>query len=315
MECNDLLSNITLNDGDELLTMKKILKYFPDSPPEEYIHVLVFPPEITTTSDEVLKLREKVASLKEKLNKSEYNVRDVPLEGLKEYICKEYNLPSLEKDRAVLKFISRDKERYLSQNNQNFCKMLQQFILNNNFKLIVVIETSSKAFSDWSFPKVYQLYKLGKSDDPSLSIFLPFTCEYKDLEDDSSQKNISQNPMGMPSRFCNRLTPNHKMVGMTEVKNEDFFKGIAQNVIQLESALSNCKRKANKEGKPSFKLLEPVTIMYKDKNMQTKLEKVLECITWLLDEVQKPDSAHVIGKERKIKRVRSKGNLTRKSDK
>jgi hypothetical protein len=29
------------------------------------------------------------------------------------------------------------------------------------------------------------------------------------------------------------------------VKDEDFFKGIAQNAIQLESALSNRKRKAN----------------------------------------------------------------------
>ena len=38
---NDLLSNLTLNDGDELLATKKISKYFPDSPPEEHIHVIV----------------------------------------------------------------------------------------------------------------------------------------------------------------------------------------------------------------------------------------------------------------------------------
>ncbi|PKK56768.1 hypothetical protein RhiirC2_799321, partial [Rhizophagus irregularis] len=38
---DDLLSNLTLNDGDELLATKKILKYFPDSPPEEHIHVIV----------------------------------------------------------------------------------------------------------------------------------------------------------------------------------------------------------------------------------------------------------------------------------
>jgi len=60
-------------------------------------------------------------------------------------------------------------------------------LLNNNFKLIVVIETPSKAFSDWSFPKVCQLYGLGESDDPSLSVFPPFTCGCKDLENDSSQ--------------------------------------------------------------------------------------------------------------------------------
>src|SRR3989337_639491 len=41
---DDLLSNLTLNDGDELLATKKISKYFPDSPLEEHIHVLVEPP-------------------------------------------------------------------------------------------------------------------------------------------------------------------------------------------------------------------------------------------------------------------------------
>src|SRR6185437_13898038 len=60
-------------------------------------------------------------------------------------------------------------------------------LLNNNFKLIVVIETPSKAFSDWSFPKMCQLYGLSESEDPSLSVFPPFTCEYKDLESDSSR--------------------------------------------------------------------------------------------------------------------------------
>src|ERR1044071_640913 len=38
---DDLLSNLTLNDGDELLATKKISKYFSDSPPEEHIHVIV----------------------------------------------------------------------------------------------------------------------------------------------------------------------------------------------------------------------------------------------------------------------------------
>ncbi|GBC49899.2 hypothetical protein GLOIN_2v1777129 [Rhizophagus irregularis DAOM 181602=DAOM 197198] len=36
-----------------------------------------------------------------------------------------------------------------------------------------------------------------------------------------------------------------KTVGVTEVKDEDFLKGIAQNAVQLESALSNRKRKAS----------------------------------------------------------------------
>src|ERR1051325_10157752 len=46
---DDLLSNLSLQDQDELLATKKISKYFPDSPAEEHIHVLVEPPASTAT--------------------------------------------------------------------------------------------------------------------------------------------------------------------------------------------------------------------------------------------------------------------------
>jgi hypothetical protein len=72
---DDLLSNLTLNDGDELLATKKISKYFPDPPPEEYIHVIVEPPETTaTSSQEVLELREKLASLQALFSKSTHGM-------------------------------------------------------------------------------------------------------------------------------------------------------------------------------------------------------------------------------------------------
>src|SRR5947209_10598322 len=41
------LRNLILQDSDELLAIRKISKYFEDSPPEEHIHVLVSPPETT----------------------------------------------------------------------------------------------------------------------------------------------------------------------------------------------------------------------------------------------------------------------------
>ena len=37
----DPLNNLSLEDSDELLAIRKISKYFPDSPPEEHIHVIV----------------------------------------------------------------------------------------------------------------------------------------------------------------------------------------------------------------------------------------------------------------------------------
>src|SRR5436189_5862061 len=44
---DDQLRNLILQNSDELLAIRKISKYFPDSPPEECIHVLVKPPETT----------------------------------------------------------------------------------------------------------------------------------------------------------------------------------------------------------------------------------------------------------------------------
>jgi hypothetical protein len=69
---DDQLRNLTLEDSDELLAINEIGDYWTEKPPKKRIHVIVEPPETTATSDEVLKLREEVASLKEKLSKSEY---------------------------------------------------------------------------------------------------------------------------------------------------------------------------------------------------------------------------------------------------
>ena len=38
---DDQLRNLILQDSDELLAIRKISKYFPDSPLEEHIHVIV----------------------------------------------------------------------------------------------------------------------------------------------------------------------------------------------------------------------------------------------------------------------------------
>src|SRR3954453_2998736 len=248
--------------------------------------------------------------------------------------------------------------------------MLRQFVLKNNFKLIVVIETPSKAFSDWTFPKMCQLYGLSESDDPSLSVFPPFTCEHKELKDNSSreilkhlitelearlksipisgneaskseyvcsylvagvnlyegkfelrpEKNITGPNGHGPVDFAIDLLRTAKTVGVTEIKDEDFYKGIAQNAVQLESALTNRKRKASEmeeegtfvgktfgivtdakewyflecslddQDRLRFKLSKPVVVVYKDENMENMVRKILGHIAWLLDEVQKPDS-------------------------
>src|SRR4051812_19036517 len=59
----DPLSNLSLENGDELLAIRKISKYFPDSPPEERIHVIVSLPEATTISSREQELLDQVTSL------------------------------------------------------------------------------------------------------------------------------------------------------------------------------------------------------------------------------------------------------------
>jgi len=274
-------------------------------------------------------------------------------------------LPALENDGAVLNFTYKVK-RYSPRNDQDFSKMLWQFVSKNNFKLVVSIETPSKAFSDWTFPKMCQLYGLGESDDPSLSVFLPFTCGCKDLKDEPSQvllknlitelearlesipisgneasksqyvcsylitgvnlykgkfelrpeKNITGPHRHGPVDFAIDLLRTARTAGMTEVKDEDFYKGIAQNAIQLESALTNHKHKASEMEEESvftgktfgiitdakewyfmecsldnqdrlrFKLSKLVTVVYDSKNMGDNVERVLGHIAWLLEEMQ-----------------------------
>ncbi|UZO11662.1 uncharacterized protein OCT59_003221 [Rhizophagus irregularis] len=114
-------------------------------------------------------------------------------------------------------------------------------------------------------PKVCQLYDLGESDDPSLSVpvLSPFQL--------AGTKHRNHN-MSAPIDFAIDLLQTAKTVGVTEVKDEDLFKGIAQNAVQLESALSNRKRyfmecSLDDQDRLKFKLSEPGVVVYKDESM------------------------------------------------
>ena len=66
------------------------------------------------------------------------------------------------------------------------------------------------------------------------------------------------------------------------------------------------------EGKPSFKLSEPVVVIYNADNMEDMVVKVLSHIVWLLDEAQNPVEVSRSG-ERQIKRA-SSGDLAGKTN-
>ncbi|CAG8459512.1 669_t:CDS:2 [Ambispora gerdemannii] len=93
-----------------------------------------------------------------------------------------------------------------------------------------------------------------------------------------------------------------------EVKKEDFMKGFAQASVQMESSLTGRKRKADeidseqgvdKDEEPTFKLSEPVTVVYKSDNMQIMVEEVLGHIVWLL-EAQRPVEASQGGEQSRV---------------
>jgi hypothetical protein len=94
-----------------------------------------------------------------------------------------------------------------------------------------------------------------------------------------------------------------RIAGLVEVKKDDFRQGFAQATVQMESSLTCRKRKANEidecdmdkvwgivtdaekwyfmecafdeEKKPTFKLSEPVFVVYNDDNMENMVVKVL----------------------------------------
>ena len=66
----DPLNNLSLEDSDELLAINDIGDYWPEKPLKKNIHVLVEPPETTTTSSREQELLEEVASLRALINKS-----------------------------------------------------------------------------------------------------------------------------------------------------------------------------------------------------------------------------------------------------
>ncbi|GBC37081.2 hypothetical protein GLOIN_2v1779223 [Rhizophagus irregularis DAOM 181602=DAOM 197198] len=90
--------------------------------------------------------------------------------------------------------------------------------------------------------------------------------------------------------FFQDLLQTAKTVGVTEVKDEDLFKGIAQNAVQLESALSNRKRyfmecSLDDQDRLKFKLSEPGVVVYKDESMWRVIKKHRSCGYKLCEDV------------------------------
>jgi hypothetical protein len=299
-----------------------------------------------------------------------------------------YKPPALENDGAVLNFMN-GGDRYSPRTDPSFREMLRSLVSKNNPKFTVFIETPSKPFNSWTFPKVCELYGLSDDPNPSIDVYPVFRCGCADLSTGKSKAVIKHLMAELKLRqdvtpldrayeatktiysYCYlaggvsfykdnfKLIPEKlvegrngqgnldyavecrstgRILGVIEVKKEDFMKGFAQASVQMESTLTRkCKAEEidngqdvdrvfgivtdasewyfmectlDKDGKPSFAISKPVIVVYDDENLQIKVEKVLGHIVWLLEEAQKPVEASQGG----VKRVKSTGNLAGKKN-
>ncbi|CAI2171349.1 9719_t:CDS:2 [Funneliformis geosporum] len=100
-----------------------------------------------------------------------------------------------------------------------------------------------------------------------------------------------------------------KLLAQNEMEEGDTFTGKTFGIVTDAEKCYFLECSYN-EGKLSFKLSEPVTVVYKDEDLQAKVEKVLKHIVCLFEDAQKLDSVLDVDKSREInQRVRLAGNL------
>ncbi|KAF0556673.1 hypothetical protein F8M41_015031 [Gigaspora margarita] len=367
----------------------------------DYVNKIKGEGQVVTTSSREEELLQKLAELEMQLRKSIYdfdvvvapkrtksfkwpaNVESTTIEEFKKSIYDIYKTPTLENPAVVLKFLS-NGDQYFPRNDVAFREMLRSLVSKSSLKFTVFIETPSKPFNEWTFPKVCQLYELSEDPNPDIDVYPVFSCGSVDLKCKKFQDVVKHlmaelelrqktTPLNMSYEatksiysYCylasgvsvyennfkivpEKLVMGHngqgnldyaieclitnRIVGLVEVKKDDFKQGFAQATVQMESSLTCRKRKANEindecgldkvwgivtdaekwyfmectldKGRPSFKLSEPVIVVYKDENMQMKVERVLSHIIWLLKEAQKPVETSPNGEQSRVLKSKS----------
>ncbi|RGB23523.1 hypothetical protein C1646_774366 [Rhizophagus diaphanus] len=173
----------------------QLWKYWSDKPPKKHIHVLVEPPVPNYCFE-----------------------RGIGIKGETHFVAGiTQQTPVFENDGAVLNMLN-DSEKF---SHLDLREMLQVFLSKSNFKFTVLIETPSKPFNEWTFPKVYTKNEKYKEALRKLLMNWHGNLDY-----------------GIESRMTGRI------IGLVKVKKDDFKQGFVQATVQLESSLG-CKCKAN----------------------------------------------------------------------
>src|SRR5208282_1124213 len=130
-----------------------------------------------------------VVSPKRKAFKWAVNIEHATLEGLKNSIRAINQTPALENPAVVFNFMN-DGDRYLPRNDASFREILRSLVSKNNHKFTVFIETPSKPFNSWTFPKVCELYGLSDDPNPSIDVYPVFHCGCVDLGSKAVVKHL-----------------------------------------------------------------------------------------------------------------------------
>ncbi|RIA97870.1 hypothetical protein C1645_751399, partial [Glomus cerebriforme] len=132
------------------------------------------------------------------------NIEHATLEGLKTSIREMYQPPALENDGAVLNFMN-DGGRYSPRNDVSFREMLRSLVSKPNLKFTVFIETPSKPFNKWTFPKVCELYGLSDDPNPSIDVYPVFQCGCVDTKNDKYKEALRKLSDELETRIATTL--------------------------------------------------------------------------------------------------------------
>ncbi|RGB27036.1 hypothetical protein C1646_820012 [Rhizophagus diaphanus] len=204
------------------------------------------------------------------------NIKYVTLVGLKNSILAINQTPALENDGAVLNILN-DNGKYSPRTDQDLREMLQQlFVSKSSFKFTVHIETPLNPFNEWTFPKLCELYGLSDDPNPNINVYPVFHFGCVDTKNEKYKKR------------CVNFLMNWRL---------ELQQLLSTYPMRPPKVSTRRKRKANEidDGHGC--------------GSERQDGEDLGHITWLLEELQKVDSAVNLDKEREIQKHRSLGSL------
>ncbi|KAF8925125.1 hypothetical protein BGZ58_001117 [Dissophora ornata] len=206
---HELLTLDTLHSKEELLPTTHLNTLFPEDPFEDTIHIMIQRPP----SD----------------------IETATLDDLKGVLVKEYPQYECDHHMAIYAYHGQPEPKHICHDHElrmilKLCKMSEPKFKN---RLKLSLGTPSKSLADWTFKDVCAEYNLSEASDPDFAT----TIFDEDLYL-ASQRNLSGRRGNGPVDFS---VHSHKTqawtLAVTMVKGEDFRRGVAQNMVQLESAL------------------------------------------------------------------------------